>query len=371
MSNIYHRIRKHIVTDKKFAYRDQDYGGIMRKGSIPTVNYKGAAGVAAAGVGLEAAIGKRKANADAIEPKSGETRGGKRYRIAYPSPTDAPSVDNLPVTGQAMGGRQATDGDEVAVVPPPRKIAKIHPDYFTLNLPYNIVEDVFAASSFTFTNSTPLFTIRLNSLYDPLAQSRAGTLTNPHKQSDVQPQGRDIWAAHFKYYRVLEADIKVTIVNAAIRGSGSFPFFNSFMTGFELTDEDGAIANNLYAFMGTKHAKRKFLKACDRNTYWDETPTASAQNIGTNLVSDTFTFKYIPEAWDYHIEEKGSEERWTPIAQNPAIDHQLNVRLFHIDPTNPPSGNLAAMVSVMYKVQFREPIDSILKNANTETATDS
>ena len=94
-------------------------------------------------------------------------------------------------------------------------------------------------------NSQSVALIRLNSIYDPIrnahtgtefpiyATNRAGgantvaklldptaaTSTSSITQGTVnnvntRPQGRDIWAAHFKYYRVLRSDVKVTWVNS-------------------------------------------------------------------------------------------------------------------------------------------------------------
>lgn len=251
------------------------------------------------------------------------------------------------------------DGEDVPVIPPPRKISKIHPDYFTIELPFALIHQVESTATFPHANIKPVATVRLNSIYDPIANVRSGTGgTDPQITSNAQPQGRNVWAPHFKYYRVLRSDVKVTIINASLIGSGAFPLFHSFVCGYEIADEDAVLSNNATAFLTTKHAKRAILPPATR---------AGASNMKANS-AQVFTFTYFPENWDYHVEGTGAEERWTPIAENPNIDHHLNVRLFHMDATNAPTGNISMIVQVSYKVQFREAIDSFFKTQNTEVA---
>lgn len=309
----------------------------------------------------------------------GKTRAGKKY---VPKPPDEPPVSNNPRTTKMpsrenlhkkYGGaahvsgmnNHGTDGDEVPIMPPPRKMSKIHPDYFSLNIPYCFREDEFSLSTFTYDNRTPVMTIRLNSIYDPLKQIRTGTdteniaLNDPVLDSDIHPAGRDIWAAHFKYYRVLGASVKVTFAhNGRADGENDSPFQNTFMFGYELTDEDGQISDQVETFLTTKDAKRDFISQCATTEAYNGTST---QARITKPQFTSFVYKYDPANWKYHVEEKSSEERWTPIKQNPGIDHELNVRLFHMNDQFGPSGNGAVLVQINYQVQFREPIDSFFK----------
>ena len=103
------------------------------------------------------------------------------------------------------------DGDEVPVVPPPRKLAKIHPDYFTVTLPWVYKLQTSTEAQFAYSNSQPFVRIRLNSVYDPLKEISA--IANPLRDIDRQPQGLTIWESHFKYYRVLRCRVKLTFVN--------------------------------------------------------------------------------------------------------------------------------------------------------------
>jgi hypothetical protein len=197
----------------------------------------------------------------------------------------------------------------------------------------------------------------------------AGTgLSDPTIEIDIQPQGRDIWASHFKYYRVLHASFKLTFITDAKTDpdQDKRPEHNSFLVGYELTDEDGEISDNMEMFMLTKHAKRQVLKPCMTNHYWNGTTTRSTyQNPSTT----SLTYVYNPNSWDYHVEEQGSEERWTPIKQNPSIDHELNVRCMHMDASTAPTGNISLFITCNYTVQFREATDSFFKTRSTAVAT--
>lgn len=274
---------------------------------------------------------------------------------------------------QAHDSSHNTEGDEVPIVPPPRKMAKIHPDYFSINLPYCFREDSFNLNTFVYNNRTPLMTIRLNSIYDPLKAIRTGNdtegnpLTNPNQQSNRQPAGRDIWAAHFKYYRVLGASVKVTLVqNGRAPTQTESPFQNSFMFGYELTDEDGQISDRVETFCTTKNAERMMLGSATNVTYHNG---VAAVVDSTNVRAAQFVYKYNPAEWNYHVEEKSGEERWTPISQNPGIDHELQVRLFHLNDLFGPSGLGAVLVQINYQVQFREALDSFYKADDTTVAT--
>ena len=100
------------------------------------------------------------------------------------------SVENLPQHTE-MSKRAATDGEEVPVIPPPAKLSKIIPDYFTITLPWMHRVVTSTESWFTHDLDRPLALIRLNSIYDPLKQSnptQTGTADDPLVDADTQPQ---------------------------------------------------------------------------------------------------------------------------------------------------------------------------------------
>lgn len=266
----------------------------------------------------------------------------------------------------ASAPMQGHDDHEVPVIPPPRKVAKIHPDYFTVDLPFCIRLNDIDIAGFTRVNSEPVFTLRMNSVYDPFKQIRTPAgLTNPDQDSDVQPQGRDVWAAHFKYYRVLNAKfsarITSTVAGITQQSSGTIsPWNHSFAYGYELTDEDQTISTTLEAFMVTKRAKRKILEPATRRTIYAGGVEGSVVHYNHGLAHGGIEYDYNPSSWVHHVEEAGVEERWTPVNNNPGIDHELNFRLFHMNDVAP-AGRMAIMVTGYYRVQFREAIDATFK----------
>ena len=200
------------------------------------------------------------------------------------------------------------------VVPPPRKVAKIIPDYFTVDLPFIVQSTNIPASSLFFVNSSSLLRIRLNSIYDPIVGS----------VYDGIPQARDKYAELFKYYKVLKAEVKVTWIscypprNGTGHAIAAHPNTHHFAVGYELTDQDGAISNNCHMFLTTKHAKRDIISPAPttQGQYWNGT-TAVRYEYPINPTHHVQTFTYVPSNWDYHVHERSEEERWTPIGANP------------------------------------------------------
>ena len=309
---------------------------------------------------------KKRTNSGPLKRNINHSDHGKRLRTVTQGSSEGfddieASVENLPQHPQAkMSGKRAgTDGDEVSVIPPPRKISKIHPDYFTITLPHIDKFTSVANTDVEYNVARPFIKIRLNSIYDPIKEvnsTAAGTADDPLKDSDKQPQGRDIWQSHFKYYRVLEARVKLTFLNSSVNGTND-PFWNSFAIGYELTDEDAALCSRREMFLMTKHAKRAILPA-------------TVEHTGNTRVPSThvMTYTYRPETWDMHVEEMGSEERWTPIKQNAAIDHDLNVRFFHMS-TACSNIRVGLLVQIEYDVQFREGTDAFIKTYTPGNAT--
>lgn len=261
------------------------------------------------------------------------------------------------------------EGGEVEVVPPPRKLAKIHPDYFTVTLPYVTRGWTSNEASFAYAVTTPFAVIRLNSIYDPLKAAHAGAGA-PTFNSNVQPQGRNIWESHFKYYRVLKTHVKLTFISTRHQSTNARPFDEAYVVGYELIDEDQPVSNNTDMFLMTKHAKREILPPCNRILTFDST---GAEVTRGHALPQTkvMTFTYTPGMWNHHVEELGIEERWTPILQNPAIDHDMAIRIMHLDATTPATDGetVGVLIQLSYEVQFREATDTFFKTYNTEVAT--
>lgn len=300
-------------------------------------------------------------------------------------PTPAPTL------AKKAAAAMMNTGDEVPVARVPRNISKIHPNHYTIRLPY-IAKLEVQGTSIGYTNSRPIALIRLNSIYDPIMEHHGGitysTTTGVPSTSEVNqagfhdidkaPQGRDIWAAHFKYYRVLRSDVKLTFLNKFCSQVGTAVpikplsdtavYTNAFAVGYELIDEDSLTCNNGNMFMMTRNAVRDILGPAEVAHVFG-TGTLETDYIPRRPNVHVMTKTYIPEEWQWHVEQHTQDQRWTAVGANPAVDHLLAVRAFHMSETLPlprPSANywFGVMIQIEYEVQFMECLDNFLKVEN-------
>lgn len=249
-----------------------------------------------------------------------------------------------------MGG-----GAEVPVMPPPSRISKIVPDYFTIDLPYYQIVQLTGTN----TGASANINLRMNSIYDPIV----GTL------SDRQPQGRDQWALTFQYYRVLKSQIKLTLLTNAIGNALSRPSQDTWVFAYELDEQLGNTATSVDALMTTKHAKRTMISVAPQTASGNGTNTVyNPQHV--NMVE--LHHLYNPNTWDHHVQELGQSERWTPIGENPAFIHNMALRLIGLDNQAIADGQWEMMVQVNYTVQFREARHQLIKETEgTYTTVDA
>jgi len=362
-----------------------------------------------------------------------DPREGK-VQIQGPGPEYPPGIDGSNArnaANEALINKMSKGGAdaEVPVAAVPRAISKIHPDHFNIRLPF-VRTMTFASNKAEFTNILPVCYIRLNSIYDVLKNSvdgryypvhfddatatagyagigatdtTANKIANPIATSatqtqtatydeDVGPQGRNIWQAHFKYYRVLQSHVKLTFLNKNCDQIGQSytgteeastisatpgdinVFRNSYACGFELIDEDGQVSNNCSMFLMTKNAERTILPAAKLADI-SFSSAANAHCISQAPNVTTMTYAYNPSNWNYHVEQQGSSEtRWTAVGANPSLDHLLAVRMFHMDSNSqnyPTYQNLGVMIQVEYEVQFMECLDSFYKTQYYQASADS
>lgn len=254
----------------------------------------------------------------------------------------------------------ASHGEEVPVMPIDNTFNKIIPNHYTVQLPHELLIPTLNPALYTYTNSVEMIRLRLNSIYDPIVGATSNT----------QPQGRDLWAAYFKYYRVLACDVTVTLTSRLPHIDDQRNTKHRFIWGYEVCDQDQSICGNMPGFLVSKHAKRDMLETAPSTYIYDATGSAASVHT-TGTSKQTLSFHYEPNKWQYHVREQGSEERWTPIKQNPAVDHDLVFRAFHMDESSTPtSGNaFSLMLSVNYVVQFMEEEESNYKVRDTSVAT--
>lgn len=313
------------------------------------------------------------------ERQPGETRSGKRYRpetstaLATIAPQhrriepikeepDESPDDEEPenIISQSTNNMAHSHGAEVPVIPHGR-VSKIQPDYFTIELPY-YVDFGWPLSHTTGTGNTNYYAIRLNSIYDPLV----GSISN------TQPQGRDNWAANFDFYRVLQTNVKIIFINQDYQSqadvtSGANPLGAYYAVGWEFIEKSGTVCSEYQAFLTTKHAEREILPACNTGRTYNGTSITRYVQQPSHV---QMLHQYTPQSWDYHVQELGIEEMWTPIKQSPSNTHYMALRVMNMGASNAPQDNfIRSIVQITYKVQFREAKASLIKSLDTSVAT--
>lgn len=279
-----------------------------------------------------------------ISPQQQKSKKTKSFSNSPDSAQDEEMVHRRfgPVSLQEAVGKvnDATDGTEVQVMPPPAKIAKVIPNYFTVELPWVQTETLQVAAAVP----SGVWTYRLNSIFDP------AVTTTGH-----QPLGRDNYSSLFKYYRVLAADVRLTWYNShsihANTPSTAQSLTYWLNVGYAPVEDSAAtsLPTKVRTFQETKHTKYDIIS-----------PEGFA---GPSMVSQSF--HYEPAKWDYHVQEANTEERWTPFAENPTNPHFL--ALFMGSLTNGTTGTLVSVkchVNIKYTVQFREIEPAILNAEN-------
>lgn len=284
-------------------------------------------------------------------------------------------VENLPATTEDISRRISTGGpnmsgaantvDEIPVVPPPRKISKSHPEYFTINLPF------YCNFQMTLSNGEDIEIqhISLNSPYDPIVD---GDYTNSR-----QPMGRDTWASIYEFYRVISADVNLTFnyVHARFGDDKSVTPRNwegdkpiHALVGYYLVDDTADQPANTISFVEMKHSKANPLHPARThiNTYASATTTlgTKAQRIHCDGGSTSMSYHYAPENWDHHVTNLGLQERWTGKNADPDYKHYLGVVLAYPfdNGTLDTNERLDIWVDchITYTVQWRE-VNSTLK----------
>ena len=322
------------------------------------------------------------------EFSSGHSKNKKRARESALS-TDYKSkkrnINHSPIQPQVPTSKKATvippspkatsttmsssthPNDEVPVMPVPRAVSKSHPEYFTIKLP------MFYEWHLDLTSATDINNMqwRLNSVYDPVVSG-----TSPAAR---QPLGRDSWSTIYDYYRVVSADFNMTFdyihgwlgndATGAVAEALNTP---NVLVGYQITADGAEKATTAAGFVEQKHSKAVML----RPRQMEITNTFSATSVDPSGVSrqaytggsTSMSFHYDPTQWDYHVQETGVEERWTPKDSNPATTHFILPTIAY-----PKHAGLSAQESIRvgltvfatYTCQWRE-VNSTLKRTIDE-----
>lgn len=249
-------------------------------------------------------------------------------------------VKGFTAGGVGQGNIGATN-DEVDVVPPPAKIAKIINDYFTVQLPLGTCVD-FAQTMTGQAAITKRF-INLNTINTPLSGSN-----NDYR-------GRNQWASIFQYYRVLKTDVKLTWTQCTV----------PVMVGWHL-HEDTSDSNwtTTRDMMEAKHGGFDILY-----------PHIPDQFMVDNVASKTGTineirqqYSFNPSTWEHHVTKYGTEERWTAIGGSPNVPRYIHFGAVSCGALAREDGNtdtgqsfaVRCYIQLLVTVQFREAAEAVL-----------
>eukprot|EP00918_Siedleckia_nematoides_P075992 GHVU01166257.1.p1 GENE.GHVU01166257.1~~GHVU01166257.1.p1 ORF type:complete len:382 (-),score=27.90 GHVU01166257.1:322-1347(-) len=236
---------------------------------------------------------------------------------------------------------KASNGDEIPVMPVPRAVAKIIPDFFNIRIPTHATRVITSTTSSLGGDTAGKNYIILNQM--------TGNITG----GDERGRGVNTWIAMFEYYRITSVDVKFTVTAA----------------------HNGYSRDQVFAF---GHHFSDTTSSTDWTTMRD---FAEAKQGGYMLMATaddtskiyTQQFTYSPEAWDFHVSEQGISERWTPVSAAPNDPHYLHYGVLNAFP----SGDIGSpavvsasqdctcrvKIEIVQHIQFREAKASI---RNTE-----
>lgn len=278
-----------------------------------------------------------------------EKRFNKRKHGEMESTDEKNGMDTLTLQNTTDKSRRISTGNTMdknqeIPVKPFGRVSKIVPDYFSINLPYYTKVTLNTGN----TGPSNEIDLRLNSIYDPIVGATANN----------QPQGRDQWALTFQYYRVVGSQVKLTLLTNETSGLTERPSTDTWVFAYELDEQLGNVSNSFDALMMTKHAERTLISTAPQTSAYNGTGiTHNPNHPNMSILQHT----YSPGKWDHHVQEVGSQERWTPVGENPAYFHNMAIRLIGMDGQSITADRWELLVQVNYTVQFREANHTLIK----------
>jgi hypothetical protein len=254
-------------------------------------------------------------------------------------------------------------GHEIPLMPA-GVVAKSHPDYFTIELPY-FERQVYEIDS---ANKISIGSIRLNSIQDPIQNSAFGHV----------PLGRDAWTSIYGFYRVISTDVTLTwyyekgefttaSAHGEITGEGrEAPLIdatNAVIAGWQLTDSSSDIYPDGATLVEGKHSKAELMFPTNIHARTD----SSFQDHSLNCYGGALrqTFHYSPEEWNYHVQNSSIEDFWTAVGSNPATDHLICPTVAYANNDHFPNTGvkigMSCWIHIKYRVQFREVLETSKK----------
>lgn len=203
-----------------------------------------------------------------------------------------------------IGTIGANNNDERVIEKVKRYAFKSYEDEVVVKMPY---ADQSGSTTTLVTNISSFWQYKVNSIFDP-------DLTGVGHQ----PLGRDTWASIYNYYKVLECNIMVEIVDTNLSATGGSaaaqaPTYYGLMLDITATPP------------GTRLA---WLEAVENNNnrqqMFSEIQLANViASRGPNSLK--FNMKWTPDLFDKSIIQGGGDPGWTAVGSDPVILEYLTL----------------------------------------------
>lgn len=295
------------------------------------------------------ARGENKAKRNIISPDQ-----ANKKRSSDTVLSDRPSKrPNLLDTARKMSmpTHKGPGGNEDPVIPPPKRVSNVAPDYFTFKGRVVIYKQYSLCSVERSTgvnsNNAKLYQevrIRLNSPADINLD-----LTTAD-ESNKELNGFDKWKTFYSHYRVLRTNVRVT-----------------FMRREGLTaDKDNAGTSEICGWsipviVGFVCDPSARLSIADTKDY---RPLLAGKHIAHDYLGKggrtSFTYTYTPEAWDQSIERVAEDGIWTPTSKNPSSNDLLHI--FCMPSSTYCAGDIQCFIEVEQEVQMKQYTDTFLND---------
>lgn len=241
--------------------------------------------------------------------------------------------------------RIGTDGasrqDEQLIEKVKRFAFKSYEDEIIVKLPFC---DHTSSTNTLPTSVNGFYQFKANSIYDP-DQTGVGH----------QPLGRDTWASIYNYYKVLETNIKLEIIDtnfAAAGGSGATvtPTYYGMMLDITGTAPASRIAWLEAAEGSMSNRQQVFSEIKMANTLASKNPNPL-----------TFYMKWTPELFDKNIIQGGGDSGWTSVSGDPTLLEYLTLIAWNPEAT---SRYCHWRITMEYIVAFKQVNRTLMNTTN-------
>ena len=251
--------------------------------------------------------------------------------------------------------------EEVPVMPVPKRVSKILPDYFNITFPCASIQYqdtgtlTQGVASITGGNAAKTYVV-LNKLSNIVSGGTGG----PGATGNSNGRGISQFINLYKYYRVTQCDVRVTVMAEVEQGQTADPA-DLMLIGFHLNDTP-SVANwsTFRDFLEMKEGGCKFY---------------SPGGGVTDRKIQHLQYTYTPETWKTHVTETGQSERWTPVGATPPHAAYAHFGAVCADYYQEKSGvnqyglshnyKVKFLIETLQHVQFREIQDNILNDQQT------